>query len=482
MRALLHIFRRFFLSFLLFTIWLPSTVSGQLISLKTVPVATGDQFLIFPSQNLGMGGVSIALKDTLYDLFVNPAMGTRIEGITLFSSPMFYRMLGENGSARTLPLGILFGSERWFGGLSFSIQQMDLTGSRRSQQLLREKSSQNMYAFGSLGRRLSGSNTAVAASLFWANLAAVDGVEFLYPHNREIDQHGNMADFRMGFFHQWQGDRVFEALVLYHRFSMVHDVVYDDWLWDAFTVPSSIRTDVETNQDRSATWGIHLGYVQPFLRSDWCIGTILTANWKSHPKIPNYKLMNIPRDPGNSAAYNIGLGFSKSQEQSTFGIDFVYEPVWSNTWADAVEPVEARDGRMIHVGEKTVENDFTFTNTLVRIGLTQEDASRGFQMGLQLKSIRYRLNQCDYIAASRRKQNEWWMEWTVSLGVILKFRDFRIHYVGRVTMGAGQPGVVGSSIQTRDASFSDFIVAPSGPLSLQNVYVLTHQVTVSLPL
>ena len=43
----------------------PGLLSGQLISLKTVPVAAGDQFLIFPSENLAMGGVSIALDDRL---------------------------------------------------------------------------------------------------------------------------------------------------------------------------------------------------------------------------------------------------------------------------------------------------------------------------------------------------------------------------------------------------------------------------------
>ena len=48
---------------------------AQLISIKTVPIAQGDQFDIFPSQNAGMGGVSIAVADTLLDPFANPAKG-----------------------------------------------------------------------------------------------------------------------------------------------------------------------------------------------------------------------------------------------------------------------------------------------------------------------------------------------------------------------------------------------------------------------
>ena len=35
---------------------LATPLPGQVIGLKTVPLAAGDQFLIFPSQNLGMGG------------------------------------------------------------------------------------------------------------------------------------------------------------------------------------------------------------------------------------------------------------------------------------------------------------------------------------------------------------------------------------------------------------------------------------------
>ena len=66
-------------------LWLPCLLSAQLISLKSVPVATGDQFLMFPSQYLGMGGVSIALDDTLYDPFANPAKGSRARGIIFWS-------------------------------------------------------------------------------------------------------------------------------------------------------------------------------------------------------------------------------------------------------------------------------------------------------------------------------------------------------------------------------------------------------------
>ena len=37
-------------------------IAAQSISLKTVPIATGEQYLIFPSRGMGMGGLSIASR------------------------------------------------------------------------------------------------------------------------------------------------------------------------------------------------------------------------------------------------------------------------------------------------------------------------------------------------------------------------------------------------------------------------------------
>ena len=105
---------------------LPNEAAAQLISLKTVPVAAGDQFLIYPSRNLGMGGVSIALDDALLDPFVNPAKGGRVTESEFFSAPTFYSISRNSGAARTLPLGALFSSSSWFGGAVAALQQIDM--------------------------------------------------------------------------------------------------------------------------------------------------------------------------------------------------------------------------------------------------------------------------------------------------------------------------------------------------------------------
>src|SRR2546430_2140125 len=76
---------------------------AQLISMKTVPIAQGDQFDLFPSDNFGMGGVTIALADTLLDPFVNPAKGARVGSARFFGAPTLYGLSRDAGGGRTLP-------------------------------------------------------------------------------------------------------------------------------------------------------------------------------------------------------------------------------------------------------------------------------------------------------------------------------------------------------------------------------------------
>ena len=470
--------------FMLLVTMCPFVSNAQFISLKTAPVATGDQFLIFPSRNLGMGGVSIALYDELHDPFVNPAKGIRMKGSLLFSSPTCYHVTGDNGGARTLPLGILYGSEKWFGGVAFSMQQLDVNNADRFQQLLSEKSSSNLYAFGSFGMKIPGSSTAIGASIFWADLTGIDGVDMLYPRSREIMQYGHIVDSRMGLFNERDDERGLEVLLLHHRVDMTHDVTYEEWIWNESTFQSVLSTRKEKNPDRSNTWGIHLGYQRPLSQSDWRIGGLLTGNWKSHPKIPNYELMNIPRDPGNTIGYNVGLGLSHSLGHGAFGVDVIYEPIWSHTWAEAAESFTTQRGRMIVIGGKTVENHFKFSNSLLRVGISQEGPSFGFQLGLQMRSIRYWLDQSNYIEEFKRRQHEHWVEWILNLGLILKFQEFQVRYLGRLTQGTGLPGVAGGGFRdfAMESRSADFIIAPSGPLTLQDVTVFTHQITVSMPI
>jgi hypothetical protein len=219
------------------------------------------------------------------------------------------------------------------------------------------------------------------------------------------------------------------------------------------------------------------------------MGWLATANRMDHPKIPNYAIMNIPRDPGNSSAFNVGVGIARTLATSTFGIDLVYEPIWSHTWADAATPIETADGHTIPAGGMTIENRFRFSNAAVRIGIDQGLAltravDAGLQLGLGVRSFHYRLDQKDHVQDIRRDQEESWAEWTPTWGVSLGFPELEVRYRGSVTHGTGRPGVREQGFMVDDVALAstNILVAPSGPLTLDEVRVMTHQISVSLPL
>ena len=474
----------------------PSGAPGaQLIALKTVPVATGDQFLTLPSERLGMGGVSIALDDALLDPFTNPAKGSLVEESTLQGAPTFYAVSNENGAGRTLPLAVLLRSPGAFGGFSFGLQQIK-GGERWSgpwipfdavwigpEPRLSELSATNLYAHGLVGFELGGSGLSLGAGASWAGLGALDGVEHLYAGAEGIAQSGHATDYRVGLFSNRQ-DRHFEAVLVHNRFSMDHDVTYIDWTWDDADMVPILTARIEANEDRTRTTGLHLGFARPLTQSGWRIGGTWTVNRKSHPKIPNYDIMNIPRDPGVSWAYDFGVGIAKTEGAATFGIDIVFEPIWSHTWVEAEADTVSVDGSTIAEGAKTVENDFFFTNARIGIGLAHETGRLVWQIGVEVRSYDYVLEQRRHIENTVRDQEESWMEWTPSLGATVKLPEFELGYAARITTGSGRPGVDWGTDRAEAAApmAADFIVAPSGPLTLRDARVLTHRISVSVPI
>jgi hypothetical protein len=475
---------------------LATPAEAQLISLKTVPIATGEQFLLAPARGLGMGGVSIALHDTLGDPFVNPAKGSRVRGIPFFGSPAVYSISDENGGGRTLPAGVLMGGERWFGGALLAFQQIEnprFNGGccARFDAALTTTvpnrlggSAYNRYAFGTVGRKLT-EGVSVAASAFGADLEAVDGVDFLYARAARIGQDGHMLDYRLGLLAEGSDGRSLELLLLHNRLDMTHEVTYQNWVFDPVARRGQLQTRVETNLDRTRTWGAHAGYVQPVGDDGVRVGAVVTGNHKSHPKIPNYEIMNIPRDPGFSWAYNFGAGVSRTDGPATLGVDLVYEPIWSETWADSDTAVTSRSGRVIAPGGRTVENDFRFSNFLLRTGLEREEERWGFQLGLHVRNIHYWLDQRDNVRETRRQQEEEWLEWTPTWGGSVKFPEFHVRYVGNITTGTGRPGVAWDRTRIGRGGVdlaSDVILAPGGPLTLQESAVWVHQVSVTVPL
>jgi hypothetical protein len=218
------------------------SASAQLVELRSVPVASGDQFLIHPSERLGMGGPSITLRDRWMDPFVNPAKGALLTESAFFLSPTTYGISGDNGAGRTLPLSGLFTADNWFGGMSLALQQienqettdfflrpgLDWVGLPRR---LDESAARNVYLQGFTGRRLGQGGTALGGSLAYASLGAVDGVDLLYQGSDGIRQKGHVLDARAGLYGTDAKGRNFELLLLHRRFEMKHEVRYIEWRW-----------------------------------------------------------------------------------------------------------------------------------------------------------------------------------------------------------------------------------------------------------
>jgi len=483
---------------------------AQVIPIKTIPIAQGDQFQIFPSNNLGLGGVSIALADSVGDPFINPATTARLRGSRLFSAPTVYSVSRRAGGGRSLPLAMLARRATWYGGLALVLQQVD--PSRPPQQGgfiavanavppstaeipgpdLRAHG--NEYAFGMIGRTLPG-NLSIGASALWTGLHALDGVDLLYSGSLRVKQTGHAVDLRMGAVKEWPGERgarSLEAIVLHNRFAATHSVLFADRVWDPGLqqIVSQLRTD--HNFDHTNTWGGQLKYQVPLAPPGWRIGWMLTVNRATHPKLPNYEITNvavIPWDPGRSYAFDLGVGLSKVLGPATFGVDAIYEPIRSYTWADAMAPTTTLGGDTIATGGKTVENRFRFSNAVFRIGagrdINLEGSPKmvGLQVGLTMRSISYRLLQTNHVELTQRTLRTGWFEWTPTWGLTLRFPELELRYRGRVTKGAGRPGAQFVS------NFRDFalagaaiLAAPSGPLNLIDVNTSTHQISLSLPL
>jgi len=492
-----------------------SPAPAQLIPIKTIPIAQGDQFQIFPSNNLGLAGVSIALPDSLGDPFSNPATTARLRASRVFTSPTIYSVSSNAGGGRSLPFALLARRSNWYGGLALVLQQVDASrpphqgpsgifvttprlppppgGAAIPGPDLRTHG--NEYAFGMVGRSWQGSNLSVGASALWTGLHALDGVDLLYSGSLRVKQTGHALDLRMGALKEWPGAggaRSLEAIVFHNRFAATHSVLYADQFWDPGLQQFVAQLRTDQNFDHTNTWGAQLEYQMPLATPGWRIGWVATVNRATHPKLPNYDITNvavIPWDPGRSYAYNLGVGLSKVLGPATFGVDAIYEPIRSYTWADAIVPTATLGADTIPSGGKTIENRFRFSNAVFRIGagrdidLAGSPKVLGVQLGLMLRSINYRLQQTDNVELAQRSLRTGWLEWTPTWGLTLRFPELELRYRGRVTKGAGRPGTQ-FSVGIRDLAVSSgtVLAAPSGPLNLIDVNTSTHQISLSLPI
>ena len=490
------------------TLALPRALSSQLIQVRTVPVATGDQFLLVPSSNLGMAGVRFAVADSLADGWSNPAKGAMLGASGVYSSPATYAIGRGGGHGVTLPFSALVVGERWFGGGMVAIQDVDNELDRvdlwrfSDPPRLSEVSSRNLYAASFVGRRLGESPWSVGIGATVSDLQAMDGVDLLYGGALHLDQSGSVSDVRMGLYRE-DGLGRLSLTVARNMVDMEHIVTYRDVVWpdvDWDTIDHHIEPAVswrrEINLDRTNAWGVQLEWDRALEAAPgWRYGLSLTANRKSHPKIPNYNIQNIPRDPGNSTAFELGVGLARTRGASTFAVDVALQPIWSDTWQEAEEhifldvddPGLHPEGAVILKGGRTIENEFVFLNAQLRVGFSHQFDEVRVQGGIEGRSYSYSLEQVNNIESTIRNQEESWMEWTPAASALVAFDGFDLQYGVRFTTGTGHPGTDRGGgflggVEAANSPGNDFVTAPEGPLTLAGATVVTQQIWIGVPI
>lgn len=490
---------RSLLGFVIAVAALAPGLDAQLIPIRTVPVASGDQFRLLPSRTMGMGEVTYAVDDSLSDGWTHPAKGGRAP-TAFIGSPTFYDIAQDRGAGRSFPVAGIFSSGAWSGGASLALQQIENTdgatffwggptldiccvGCCGGPRTLSEIYGRNLYASGYLGRQLGDGPWTVGLGLSLASLDAMDGVDLLYAGSDRIEQDGSITDVRMGAYREDGRDRL-SLLLAHNRVSMEHDVTYTDWVWvDSLQAPVSERR-LEANEDKTRTWAGQVGWERDLSAPGWRIGVSGTVNRKTHPKIPDYTIQNIPRDPGESWAWELGFGFSLTEASTVFAMDVALQPIWSNTWQVADTSDVSASGGRLEVGDRSIDNDFFFTNVLMRSGVAHTLDALELQAGIEVKSYDYELEQVDRVEETVRDQNESWIEWSPTFGAAYALSALDIRYGLRVTKGTGRPGVAGDVLPRAEAALAadaDFLLAPGGALTLQEARVVTHQISVTIP-
>src|SRR5688572_29770801 len=393
---------------------------AQVIRVKTIAVAESEQFSFLPSA--GMAGVSIALADTLLDPFVNPAKGARVRTSQYFGAPSFFSTSGNSGAGTTLPLGATFRRGSSFGGLGAAFQQIhrpappvnffrgiavDASSSSFAPPPRTEPTShRNRYTFAMLGHTLDSARLSVAASALWSGLDAVDGVEQFYAANDWMRQKGDAMDLRLGVLKEWAGGASFEAVAVRNRFGHAHDVGFTDLFWDPALRSPVASPRIEHNAERTNTWGLHLEYERPIADSGWRVGAMMTGNRISHLQMPAYELTDGLGNAGRSSAFNVGMGVSRSHRNFAFGFDEIYEPISTETWV-----------------ADSVDNRFRFSNAKLRAGISRQftmmdpNSSLTVQLGAELYSLQYVMNQRDHVNSVDNVRKEAWLERTRTAGM-----------------------------------------------------------------
>ena len=339
------------------------TAFGQLIPVRTYPVLSEDTYLPLPARYGGMGNVSIALADDQREPFINPAalLSTRARFVSVFvlprisswdlrttsldvwTSPVDMSAVEDRQSATNYfaPIGVIQHADRTALGLLAAVHR---TTSRQFEQWSSGSgtvvSPPTESSFGANNVALSaagaafvpGTSIAIGLGTTLVDVRGIDGIQFLYPNSKTLDIDGKLREYRVGLLMSPLSNDQVSLLAGWNSMEVKQSATYE---WS----PTPVN-----NEDKNHTWFGQITYRVP-LSQHATLGVLGLGNWREHPKLPNYPLSGVPRDPGTTQAYNVGFGFSILASANTLlAFEYVFEPIRCNTWIEALTDLTGSGG------------------------------------------------------------------------------------------------------------------------------------------
>ena len=484
---------------------LPGLVPGQIISVKTIPLITTQQFTLAPTYNAGMGGVSIAIDDPLADGFLNPARLTALDRNMLYTAPYqdgwrdglardpwngspISRQGGQlqGSQAQAIPLGIIRhivlgrGDLDVITALAFSIERLHHASHRRQFQDPDtwewngplQMSAFNLPLSAMVAVRLPRRGLSIGAGVDAVKIRGVDGVPMLYPGATQLRQDGSLVHYKLGASLTGTDGSRLDGLLLHRRYQMEQVAIYD---WQ----------DNIKNKDEEQSWLVQLKGRLP-VEDQAQVGLALTGQWKWHPKLPDYPApqIAIPRDPGITKAGRVGLGFSQRVGRLRAALDVEMELIDSRTWGDTTAPVAGVDGQLIAAGEPLFRNDYILTNAAIRLGFEFQIHSRlRVQGGWSNRQTSIDYFHEDFVTGEKITDtpHNWWKEPALTAGLVARVGPTEWILHTRRQYGTGRPiqGQIWWPWWGREGALlanSDLLVPPTG-MVLQNAPVVMHQLS-----
>jgi len=478
------------------------TATSQLITVRTYPVLSEDTYMPLPTRYGGMGKVSIALLDDEREPFINPAtlLSRQATYASVFilprvsswdvrstsqdlwpsSSGMWATENRQNAANYFAPVGVIQKSGTTALGLLATVhrttshqfrQWSSGPGSQATQPEEASFAANNLAVAGSGAALIPGTAIAVGVGATLADVRGIDGVQFLYPDSKSIDINGKLREYRLGMFLSPSGQDQLSLLGGWNSME-IHQRAEYEW-----------STSPTKNEDKNHTWFGQVNYRVP-VSERATIGLLGIGNWREHPKLPDYPISGVPRDPGTTRAFNAGIGASlQTSSNALLAVEYIFEPILTNTWVEALQDLDRGDGVVVvRRGEKQQENTYTFANHIARFGAQIEALEWVIlQVGAESRTVQYDFVSRNYQwnTEHRAAPQSRWQEITLTGAVRLSLGSFNVAYGIELLTGRGLlSGTWLRPILWENFRAADVIVPPTDWLSIKPAPVFTHQVSI----